>query len=82
FFGERGVVDVPARRILTSTAACSEEICDLGQWNIVSNMVQRSDDREHTASGWSGSYDGPSESFFSCRPWATCPQNFSKPACN
>ncbi|KAF8130685.1 hypothetical protein EV363DRAFT_1262177 [Boletus edulis] len=86
FFGDRGGVeknfDLYAR---------SEEICDLGQWNIVSNVCctadeprQRgSDDKEHTASGWSGSYDGPSRTY----PWATCPRreypkNFSKPACN
>ncbi|KAF8128914.1 hypothetical protein EV363DRAFT_1297453 [Boletus edulis] len=47
--------------------ARSEEICDLGQWKIVSNVCcvadepweRGSDDTEHTASGWSGSYDGP-----------------------
>ncbi|KAF8120503.1 hypothetical protein EV363DRAFT_1438654 [Boletus edulis] len=80
FFGDRGGVeknfDLYAR---------SEEICDLGQWNIVSNPWERgSDDTEHTASGWSGTYP-------SGWSWATCPigkktlddtKNFAKPACN
>ncbi|KAF8130643.1 hypothetical protein EV363DRAFT_1296706 [Boletus edulis] len=67
-------VHCDSKRVETGTLAIyqclrphSEEICDLGQWNTVSNVCcaaneprqTGSDDREHTASGWSGSYDGP-----------------------